>query len=199
MGKEVNIDRRAMCWLGKKLRKRMKVRHYFEEGDVVDVPDDIVLLVTPHTVWDHVECWVLPQWERVANHVIRHPSCLRSDIEKWRRLIMKFVKKAKLVRDELASAGMPQDDQFSSDCPAIWEYLTATKHEDDSTRETTTFLLFFDGGSLKCFINDRDNERTACVSSNTMLDLLLSIEDRLATNTAEWRGVRTSKKGKKRR
>lgn len=48
---------------------------------------------------------------------------------------------------------------------ASWEFLTARAYEDGQARETGTLLVFYEDGLVKMCVIDRDNGRTAFLSS----------------------------------
>jgi len=82
----------------------------------------------------------------------------------------------------------PWDDEaFAKTYPTITEMLYATSYEDKTLRQTSTLLIFCDNGVLRICLNDRDNQRSAFVTGETVEGTLLKLEDQLATQTVEWK------------
>jgi len=75
--------------------------------------------------------------------------------------------------------------------PALSElkqHMVCTRYPDSKEpRETTTLTLFTDQGTLKCFINDRDNEVTTCVTGDSWAGLWQAVEKALQDPKTEWR------------
>jgi hypothetical protein len=78
----------------------------------------------------------------------------------------------------------------------LWEFLTATTYEDGSPRTLGTVNIFIDEGCVKGFINDRDANQSACVSSGGILGLLEAMNDGLAADSLQWRAKEPMKKRK---
>jgi len=82
----------------------------------------------------------------------------------------------------------PWDDEaFAKTHPTLTEMLYATSYEDKSPRTTSTLLIFCDNGVLRVCLNDRDNNRSAFLTGETVEGTLLALEDQLATQTVEWK------------
>lgn len=79
------------------------------------------------------------------------------------------------------------DHDFESLYPNLTEYLTAESWDDGKARRTSTLLVFFEAGSLKLCLNDRDSNRSAFFCEGTMADTLARIESALTDGTVEWR------------
>jgi hypothetical protein len=59
--------------------------------------------------------------------------------------------------------------------------------DDGSSRKPGTLSLFWEDGYWKCWLNDKDASRSACVSSESLEDLFLKVEGRLTEDSVEWR------------
>lgn len=88
---------------------------------------------------------------------------------------------------------------FSTSHPALWEYLTLTRWEDGTPRQTASFTVFLDGCVLRACVNDKDGGRVAFASSETWEGLFEALEGLLADDAADWRRNRESGGGKARR
>jgi len=82
----------------------------------------------------------------------------------------------------------PFDDRLFTDChPNLSEMLTAIQYADNAPRTTSTLLVFCENGILRGCLNDRDNNRSAFFTAQTVGDLFQTIEDALASGRADWR------------
>lgn len=80
------------------------------------------------------------------------------------------------------------DDQgFKDEFPTLHQYLTCVRWDDGKPRTTTTLLFFVEGEALKCCINDRDNNRSAFVTSAGFAALLSEVETRLREESLDWK------------
>jgi hypothetical protein len=84
----------------------------------------------------------------------------------------------------------------SSLCPTVLEYLSSTRWDDGSERQTSTVLVFCEEGRWKACLNDRAMDRTAFVSGNTPEGLLTNLEAALADGTVDWRRRGKSGRGR---
>lgn len=100
---------------------------------------------------------------------------------------------AKFVQKVVAQAGNGQrrapmrDADFEKKYPALWEYLTVTKFDDGTERQTSTLLVFSDGDEFRGCLNDRQEERSCWAVGVSFMGLIVALEERLASGTAEWR------------
>lgn len=83
--------------------------------------------------------------------------------------------------------GAPIEGMLGKKYPLVLEMLSATTYEDGGPRQTSTLLLFVEGGTVKGCLNDRDIGRTAWAASTTLEGLLASFESRLEKDGLEWR------------
>jgi len=86
----------------------------------------------------------------------------------------------------------PREDPFSdvnwaSLYPTLYSYLTERVYGDGKSRVTSTLLIFLEDGVLRICINDRDNNRSAFITGQTIDEALASIEAKLCGDTMEWR------------
>jgi len=79
------------------------------------------------------------------------------------------------------------DTDFSASYPTLAAYLTDVRYQDNTPRTTSTVLIFCEQGVLRLCVNDRDNNRSVFFTGETIEAALLSAENAIATNTAEWK------------
>ena len=77
----------------------------------------------------------------------------------------------------------------------LWERLTRTTYGDGASRKTDSLTFFFEEGTWKACLSDRDQEFVAFITGGDPVACLGSLERRLADNSLEWR---QSGRGKKR-
>jgi len=103
---------------------------------------------------------------------------------------MKFIKSS---LQKARSADVPMacgDTKLSKDCPALFEFLTCSKNDDGSERKTSTMTVFYDQGSFKVFLNDRDSQMSLCVTSPTLSGLWDALDDAITSDDPGWRPIR---------
>lgn len=82
----------------------------------------------------------------------------------------------------------PFHDALFTDChPNLSEMLTAQQYADNAPRTTSTLLIFCENGVLRGCLNDRDNNRSAFFTAETIGDLFQVVETQLASGRVEWR------------
>lgn len=78
--------------------------------------------------------------------------------------------------------------------PSLYEFLSVPKWPDGTSRSTGTVMIFFEGGYWKCWVHDRDSYQGAFVSARTLPELLLEVEEAVATGKGDWRADKGSKR-----
>lgn len=71
--------------------------------------------------------------------------------------------------------------------PRLTEFLTATRWEDGSERQTSTLMVLWEDGRWKGCLHDRAEERSGWISSRTWGDLLAALETALVEEDLDWR------------
>lgn len=71
--------------------------------------------------------------------------------------------------------------------PVLRSYLCDTTWADGSPRKPSTLLIFTEDGRWKCCVSDRDQERNAFFTANSLSGLLEAVETALSQDRAEWR------------
>jgi len=96
-----------------------------------------------------------------------------------------------------SNTGPLTDPVFSKRCPNLFAYLTDDMWEDGTERETSTLLIFEDGGVLKAWLNDRALHRSLWVAGATLQGLLDALNEAVVDPAAGWRATqqRDPKKG----
>lgn len=105
-----------------------------------------------------------------------------------------FVRKPPPSGGAVGGGSGPDDSKFADKFPALWEYLTLRQHDDGAPRETSTMLVFVEGGQWKCCVNDRDAGMSAFVSASTFEGLMKAVEEALKQGKADWRVPRSQRR-----
>ena len=71
--------------------------------------------------------------------------------------------------------------------PNLVEYLSQTKWDDGSARETSTLMLLVEDGMLKACINDRALGRSLWVAADELNVALDALEGHLESGQGDWR------------
>lgn len=71
--------------------------------------------------------------------------------------------------------------------PSIWEYLSTDAWPDGSARQSSTLTIFVEGGRVKVCLSDRENDRSAWASGESLEEAAMSLERALGQDTVEWR------------
>lgn len=88
------------------------------------------------------------------------------------------------------------DPVFFKKYPAISEFLSLEEWEPGVERVRGTITVFWEEGSFKSSVNDRDSEQVAFVSKGTFQGVLDAIEKGLQGDSLDWRGGRGKGQGK---
>ena len=93
--------------------------------------------------------------------------------------------------------GSADAGSWSSDFPALAEFLAAASWSDGSPRLPGTLTLFTDDQTWKICLSDRAQARVAFVTGLSPLEAFQAAERGLATSSLDWRA--SSQSGRKRR
>ena len=80
--------------------------------------------------------------------------------------------------------------RFAKEYPALHEFLTLEKWDDGAARKTGTLLWFFEDGSLKCCLSDRDAGFVCFITGCDPFSMIDSIELGLTEDSLDWRASR---------
>lgn len=138
-----------------------------------------------------VESWNAPSFSLLREHVNERG---------WQML-----SKSQERRSSGTAPDTAVDERFKNKWPNLWDYLTQTKWDDGTPRETSSLLVFAGDGRLKGMLKDRDASLTLWVAADTFERLLDLLEKACVDPDAEWRqdrpqgqpGATASRKGKK--
>lgn len=83
------------------------------------------------------------------------------------------------------SAPLPDDDRRN--WPYLIEYLTLTKYDDGTPRETATMTVFVHDGTLKVSLNDRAQGRVGFMTVRCLEAVLSDLEAKLRSDDMDWR------------
>lgn len=103
-----------------------------------------------------------------------------------------------LIRRKSSSvAGIERSDPavatpFFEPYPALFEFLTVDMWDEKVKRLKGTINIFYQDGRWKCWLNDKDGKRSACVTASSPEDLLLCAEAGLLGDDLDWRAERPS-------
>lgn len=91
------------------------------------------------------------------------------------------------------------DAAFAKKHPALAEFLSLEEWEPGQARERGTITLFWEEGTFKACVSNRDSQEVAFVTKRTFAGLLEAIEKGLATDSLDWRGGQRKGSGKGRK
>lgn len=89
-----------------------------------------------------------------------------------------------------AGLGMAMDSLFVLGHPTLMSYLNDVVYETGERRRTSTLTIFCEGGRMKLCLSDRDTNRTAWATGESLEDALASLELQLESGRADWRESR---------
>lgn len=101
-----------------------------------------------------------------------------------------------------ATGGVPGGARTGDDWvlyPTLMEFLSEDRYDDGSPRRTATVTLFADAGTVKGSLNDRDLDRVAFVSAESLAALLVILEAKLSESSLDWRDNQGKGRGKGRK
>lgn len=79
------------------------------------------------------------------------------------------------------------DDKFGSKFPALLDHLVSTLWPDGSGRETSTILVFCEGGGWKACLHDRDAGMQCFVSGESFEALIKAADAACRPGKGDWR------------
>lgn len=95
------------------------------------------------------------------------------------------------AKELLPVAGGPgvdlRDAAFFEKWPTFCDFLCLDRWDDGSARRPGTVTVFFEEGSWKCWLNDRDQGLAAVVCSTSIEGLWEAAEAALNGEGAQWR------------
>lgn len=91
----------------------------------------------------------------------------------------------------------PPPGSTLSSLESLYSYLTESKWEDGEPRELSTLMLFVQDGRWKACLNDRACKRVCFVSGATIEEALLSLDEDLRHDEADWRQTRDTNSKKR--
>lgn len=74
--------------------------------------------------------------------------------------------------------------------PTLFDFLTLASWPDGCKRTLGTVSVFWEDGRFKCWVNDKDGLRSACLSAGSLAELFLTVDTRLELDDLEWRKAR---------
>jgi len=102
---------------------------------------------------------------------------------------MSFIKRSLAKATRVGVGVACADVALAKTHPALFEFLTCSKHDDGSERKVSTITIFFDAGQFKAFLNDRDSGQSLCVVGPTLASLWIALEASLTSDDPHWRPI----------
>lgn len=93
-------------------------------------------------------------------------------------------------RSAACSASLGLSGELATRFAAVGEFLTCSEWSKGVPRQTGSLLLCVDQGLLKVWVNDRDGERSAWVSGDSLEAVLDAVERGLREDRLDWRAQR---------
>lgn len=87
----------------------------------------------------------------------------------------------------------PEERAWVASHPALHEYMSLPRWADGSVRETATLIIFVDDLVYKACLNDRATGKVGFVTAATPLTLFELLEERLQTDSMDWRAAKVNK------
>lgn len=113
---------------------------------------------------------------------------------------LKRKEKGKGLANKVKEVAMADTDAiFAKKFPALAEFLSLEAWDADTERVRGTVSLFWEEGSFKASVNDRDSDQVAFVSKTTFQGLLEAIEKGLQADSLDWRGQKQKGGGRGKR
>ena len=101
---------------------------------------------------------------------------------------LKRREKGRAAKDKIQAITLAQEDAaFAKKYPALSEFLSVEAWDAETERIRGTISIFWEEGSFKASVNDRDADQVAFVSKGTFSGLLESIEKGLQADSLDWR------------
>lgn len=88
------------------------------------------------------------------------------------------------------AAGLADDPTFREAYPTLWDHLTQDRWEDGTARQTSSMLLFRDGGVFKVMFRDKDAGACLWIAVQSPLNAFDALEAALCDPRADWRADR---------
>lgn len=112
---------------------------------------------------------------------------------------MSFLKRKAEIQGAEKRTASADHVRWTQKHAALAEYLTAEEYPDGGKRQTSTVLIFMEGGEVKACLRDRDTDMSLWVTSGSVPDVLLALESALQSDDAQWRKNATYGGQKKKR
>lgn len=142
--------------------------------------------------WSHGDYSYLTFVSSFTGNVI----CTASYVREWWESLTPMAKhnvQRSLVEKALSSRGSAAAGPSASDAdlaaafPTLHEFLTLPTLSDGTPRQTSTLLLFTDGGLWKAVLNERDAELSLWATAESLQGLYAELEARLTAPVVDWR------------
>jgi hypothetical protein len=131
-------------------------------------------------------CWgCYENYKGKANHVghLGHRAVAPA-AKTWR---IEHVKKPEVGAAAATGSQGCSDERLKKKYPTLVEWMSETKWEDGSVRETSSISFTLEGGIPKLALNDRALKRTLYLTADTLEVGLEALERHLRAGTGDWR------------
>lgn len=102
-------------------------------------------------------------------------------------LAMSYLRNAEEQAEAQEELRVGMDPDFSTRCPAIFDYVTLVRDEQNKTRQTSTLTLSVDQGAFKALLNDRQTGFQVFVTADTLWGAIDALEAVLKSPRVPWR------------
>jgi len=133
--------------------------------------------------------WTTEGWIPLCRSCYPGLSYSLWDQQSLQEVRMSFIKRSLAKASKIGPAVGCADTALAKTHPALFEFLTVTKHDDGSERKVSTVTLCFDQGQFKAFLNDRDSGQSLCVVAPTLNALWIALEASLTSEEPHWRPI----------
>jgi hypothetical protein len=101
------------------------------------------------------------------------------------------MKKPDVINSKSGAAGRvcqaPGDSKMRRELPLLFEFLTETRWEDGTERQPGTMILFCEQGRFKACLNDKELQRVAFCTAETLEGLLEACNEGFGDDGHDWR------------
>lgn len=118
-----------------------------------------------------------------------HYGQLPVRMSRWRKY-MSGLKRAPKPVGPVSSPSPAGEPACRMELPTLTDFLILGTWPDGARRLLGTASLFWEDGSFKLWLNDKDGLRCCCISSPSMEGLFTAADSRLASDDLEWRRAR---------
>jgi len=98
-----------------------------------------------------------------------------------------LLRKADSKRQELLGVAALVGGDYQVLYPTVWSYLTQSRWDDGTERNTSSVTFFTDAGQLKCVLKDKETGYSLWAAGSSLDSMFSVLEALLNDPTAVWR------------